>query len=495
MSDPYFDNVALLLHLDGANGSTVFTDSSNNNLSVTGMGSAQISTAQSKFGGASARFSTSLDYLKVPSQNIQPENFDYTIEFFIRFDFASYTIFLTFTPGGGAAISPFRLDFLNSAGSYLRLRPLVGNSDLSNWHSTATGNTLLEIYTWYHIAITKSGTTVRSFINGVLDLTISDCPSSFDLSTFPDLGIGGFFQNFNTFALQGNVDEFRITKGVARYTENFTPPTQPFPEGPTEAIISDSGPLGAPNVLGVLPIDLLLSVPSMLGAPSVLVDNHLVSLASVPSPLGNPNPLAWHLFGTADIPSPLGSSTPLLFHDFTGQLGDATTYYVMDLTGPSGTTRVPISSWQATLQVGQSNYVQCVVPAVQAYASAIEAADAFVISRLVSVPGVGDLTYEMAAAPVQTATFDQGPSRYTCTLSGYNSGFAPDEDPSSAYDRTLQNIRSVSISQSGVRVRCSIDWLLRPAMRVTAGARTFIVAYINYYVGNNDAYMDVGERA
>lgn len=201
-----------------------------------------------------------------------------------------------------------------------------------------------------------------------------------------------------------------------------------------------------------------------------------------------------------ELPSLLPTIQSVAFHDFTGQLGDATTYYVMDLIGPGGTTRVPISSWQATLQTGQSNYVQCVVPAAQAYASAIAAADEFVISRLVSAPGVGDLAYEMATAPVQTATFDQGPSRYTCTLSGYSPGFAVEEDPSPAYHRTLQDIRSISVStvgeiSGGVRVRCSIDWLLRPGMLAILGNRTFIVAYINYYVGNNDAYMDVGERA
>lgn len=258
------------------------------------------------------------------------------------------------------------------------------------------------------------------------------------------------------------------------------------------ASLLEPGPLGVEFVLAQQ-WAALSSAPSMLGDANSIAW-HLFARVDVPTMLGNPNPLAWHLFARADVPSVLGGPTPLGFHDFTGVLGDATTYYVMDLIGPSGTTRVPISSWQATLQTGLSNYVQCVVPAVQAYASAINAATQFVVSRLVSVPGLGDLTYEMARAPVQTATFDQGPSRYTCTLSGYSAGFAPDEDPSTAYNRTLQDIRSISINQGGVRVRCSIDWLLRPSMRVTAGARTFIVAYINYYVGNNDAYMEVGER-
>jgi hypothetical protein len=196
------------------------------------------------------------------------------------------------------------------------------------------------------------------------------------------------------------------------------------------------------------------------------------------------------------VPSPLGAATPLAFHNFTGQLGDAITYYVMDLTTPGGTVRVPISSWQATLQTGLSNYVQCVVPAVSAYVSAINSATQFKISRLVDVPGLAaPLTYEMATAPVQTTTFDQGPFRYTCTISGYSSGFAPNETPPAAYNRIMQGIRSISINQGGTRVRCSIDWLLRPSQRVFASSEEFVVSYINYYVGDGDAYMEVGERA
>ena len=62
MLEQYFDNVELLLHLNGSNGSTTFTDSSSNGLTVTRGGNVTISTAQAKFGGASAVFDGSGDY-------------------------------------------------------------------------------------------------------------------------------------------------------------------------------------------------------------------------------------------------------------------------------------------------------------------------------------------------------------------------------------------------------------------------------------------------
>jgi len=51
--DVYYPQTSLLMHFNGTNGSTTMTDSSKNNASVTVIGNAQISTAQSKFAGSS----------------------------------------------------------------------------------------------------------------------------------------------------------------------------------------------------------------------------------------------------------------------------------------------------------------------------------------------------------------------------------------------------------------------------------------------------------
>lgn len=196
--------------------------------------------------------------------------------------------------------------------------------------------------------------------------------------------------------------------------------------------------------------------------------------------------------GIVSAPSPLSTLALLAVHDFTGVLGDAVTRYVMDLITPGGTVRVPISSWQATLQTGSSNYVQCVVPAVSAWADSVNAATEFVISRTATVGGTV-IEYEMARAPVQTAQFDRGPAKYTCTLSGYSTAFAEDLDPPTTYDRDLVGIRSVSSGSTNMRVRCAVDWLLRPGHRAYADGVAMVVSYINYYApSGNDSYMDVG---
>ncbi len=75
--------------------------------------------------------------------------------------------------------------------------------------------------TWYHVAVTRSGTSLRMFINGILE---SSATNSSDLvASGLNLGLIS-----TPYLMNGYIDDFRITKGVARYTANFTPPTGTF---------------------------------------------------------------------------------------------------------------------------------------------------------------------------------------------------------------------------------------------------------------------------
>ena len=195
------------------------------------------------------------------------------------------------------------------------------------------------------------------------------------------------------------------------------------------------------------------------------------------------------------VPSPLRAPRALVYQDFTGVLGDAISVYVMDLITPAGPVRVPISSWQATLQTGASNYVQCVVPACAAWFAALNTATEFVIYRRAVLPSGAAIEYEMARAPASTVQYDQGPERYTCTLSGYSPAFAASATPNPGQDRALTGVRSVSIGRA-MRVRCAVDWLLRPGQRALVQGVPMPVRYINYYAPSGfDSYMDVGGEA
>jgi hypothetical protein len=78
---------------------------------------------------------------------------------------------------------------------------------------------------WNHCAISRSGNNFKMFLNG--EETASATSSESINNNYNVLKIGDDEGSNNS--ANGRIDEVRITKGVARYTSNFTPPTQPFP--------------------------------------------------------------------------------------------------------------------------------------------------------------------------------------------------------------------------------------------------------------------------
>jgi len=236
----------------------------------------------------------------------------------------------------------------------------------------------------------------------------------------------------------------------------------------------------------------LISTPGPLGAPRWLLIASPMATILCPGPLGPELVTAATSRAWIQVDSPLNPQSVLAYNDYTALLpDDYPSRYEMQLTTPSGIVRVPISSWQATLQKNVSSYVQCVVPGVETWVDYINVATHFGIFKMIEVGGVVT-EYEMASADLELAQYDQGARRYTCVLSGHSGVYISNPDP--IYDRALAGVRSVTTDSGGVRVRCSIDFLLRPGQQATADNLSFEVSYINYYVNRADAYMDVGER-
>jgi hypothetical protein len=97
--------------------------------------------------------------------------------------------------------------------------------------STLTGTTVMKKLTWYHFAVVRSGSAignVKIYLNGVLDATSAGAVTD-NFNQAVDLIIGTGRQTSAASGLVGYIDDLRITKGVARYTANFTPPQQSLP--------------------------------------------------------------------------------------------------------------------------------------------------------------------------------------------------------------------------------------------------------------------------
>lgn len=217
--DPYYADVSLLLHCDGANGSTTFTDNSPSPKTVTANGGAQISTAQWKFGGSSVAFSTAGQFLSTPSDSAFTFGTgDFTIEGWLYV--TSGTVGTLFDNRTSiTSTHPVILLTFASVGGGQRIQLYVGGFyQITSSDVTLTGN-------WTHVALSKSSNSTKLFLNGVQSGSTYTDNNNYAASGTVSIGAGLAGAN----QLNGYIDELRITKGVARYTANFTPPTAPFP--------------------------------------------------------------------------------------------------------------------------------------------------------------------------------------------------------------------------------------------------------------------------
>jgi hypothetical protein len=217
-TDQNFSSVSLLLPFEGANNSTTFTDASSNALTpVSVRGDVKISTAQSKYGGASALFmpGNHVALISYTPQNLLQFSADFTIEAWVFSTSTTDQIIGSSSSDSNTQI--FRLN-QNSAGN---LAFYLNGTQV--FQPTPAG---LAINTWHHLAICRSGTATRMFVDGVQK---GETNTSWT-GTFRMDEIGTFFFDGGhrlQGAFTGHIDELRLTK-AARYTSNFTP-TGPHP--------------------------------------------------------------------------------------------------------------------------------------------------------------------------------------------------------------------------------------------------------------------------
>lgn len=221
--DPFIDNVLLLLHGDGTSGSGAIIDSSLYMRRVTAAGQAQVSSAQSKFGGASLLFDGAGDYVTTAhSADWDFGSGDFTIECWVRFN-ALATVQII-GKRLAAAFAPFSLIYNAGTNRFeARFDQTTGNGI---WDVELGGTQSITTGVWYHVATTRSGNTFRLFIDGT---QVASGTLSGALATNTDAVFIGANSD-GTASLNGYIDDLRVTKGVARYTANFTPPTAALPD-------------------------------------------------------------------------------------------------------------------------------------------------------------------------------------------------------------------------------------------------------------------------
>ena len=202
-------------------------------------GNAQISTTQSKWGGGSMYFDGTGDYLTQYPSSLQNYTFntgDFTVEAWVYIagnsaldnDGVRTANIATCINRGSGATQTGWLFYINgnstTTGTGIAFGLYVSNTAYS-----ISGTTTVSQGVWHHIAVSRSGTTTYLFLDGIL--VTSGTLGNQSITTLYPLDIGGtpWASNQYNRYLNGYIDDFRITKGYARYTTNFNVPTAAFP--------------------------------------------------------------------------------------------------------------------------------------------------------------------------------------------------------------------------------------------------------------------------
>jgi hypothetical protein len=208
-------SLSLAIPMDGTNGGTTFTDES---AIIRGSGSAKTvtptststSTARSKYYGSSGLFSAGR--LTIPTSTDLNLTGDFTLEAWVYIPSSTPSIAVIWdTSANGNAASLSELYYSASAIAFYPGANIVSG-------------TIPGFDQWFHVAVTRAGSTTRIFIGGVLQQTSTTSYSVITgqahyIGDRPPSAVSG------NYPFAGNIQDFRIYKGVAKYTSNFNPPS------------------------------------------------------------------------------------------------------------------------------------------------------------------------------------------------------------------------------------------------------------------------------
>ena len=210
-------NSTALLHFDGTNGSTTFTDVYTSTWSA--VSGAALSTTSPKFGTASLLLNGSSDFIKTTNNIFGPGSGDFTFECFFKSSNNSGSRVLFGSQNSGAFNGV--LCFVNGGQLYM----LCGSGG-GSWLVAITGGTTVSTGTWYHAAFVRYGNRFDCYLDGVSQSNVTTAGTIINNSSGIAIGSADPLGASSPFA--GNIDDARIWIGGARYTANFTPPAAAF---------------------------------------------------------------------------------------------------------------------------------------------------------------------------------------------------------------------------------------------------------------------------
>ena len=216
--DTHFSKVTAMFNFDGSDTATTTTglDASNKNLTISYGSGDQLSNTQKKFGATSIYVADGIELSSSDGFNMGTG--DFTMEAWYYFtDFSqSYALF----------------DQWQSSGSYRHQiwtgKTSAGTAGRLDWYYAntsffSTANPAVSTGAWTHIACVRHNGTLKIYINGTADSNTQSYTGQFGRTA--GMAFGDQLSGGASGRAQYYLDDLRITKGLARYTSNFTAPT------------------------------------------------------------------------------------------------------------------------------------------------------------------------------------------------------------------------------------------------------------------------------
>lgn len=313
-TDPDFANVVLLLDFAGNAGDTNIRDLSNSDHPDTFIGNAQVNVAVRYLGQNSVDLLLSGDRVSFPDSNDWDFGTgDFTIEFGLR------ATDLTGTKGMIGNWNNLATDgwFVRFDNGSLEMIDAAGTLFSEPWTPS--------INTWHHVAISRQGTAIRGFLDGV-QVGPTGTDSTNVTGGTQALALGGI--NDNNQPMTGYLGGVRITKNIARYTANFTPPACFYPHPPVGPETHSAS--GAPSIAKPTSAGAATVTSPLLWDAGVPLIGSGVSPQTIPAPASEAAGDTLFVYGSNEIPNVDGTWTqlataPTSFYVFTKvAAGDAT---------------------------------------------------------------------------------------------------------------------------------------------------------------------------
>ncbi len=274
--DPYYDEVVALLHFNGTNGQRTTTDEKGHTVNIVFASTTELSNVQVKYGPTAVRFpdgaAQGVEILTGGDSDFNFGTGDFTIEHWVYIETQVPTngkfFFIWYDPDTNSQPIRMTWDHIDNHLNF-NLFGIINTPILGL--TTAAGAVPFDGY--HHIAVTRDSGMVRLFVDGILLASGMGAATLNGIGTNGRVWVGSNVNGSGSIADKSYFDDFRITKGVARYIADFTPPAAQFPDvqcGPTTTVpdvvglteaAADSAILAATLVTGTVTEEYSETVP------------------------------------------------------------------------------------------------------------------------------------------------------------------------------------------------------------------------------------------